>query len=90
MTLSYRPGAGGDVWTGVRLRQGNEILGVSNGYGQGGHNDVAIATTLFLARVWDVTKAVELQVGRLNGDMAVIKSGVIGGEKLPEFQGTKY
>ena len=39
------------MWTGVRLLQGNEIVGVSNGYGQGGSSDPAVATTLFLARV---------------------------------------
>lgn len=88
MTVSYRPGTGGDVWTGVRLAQGKNILGVSNGYGQGGSNDMAVATTLFLARVWDVTQPAEIQLGRLSKGQAVAKSSPIAGEKLPEFQST--
>lgn len=72
----------------MRLRQGKNILGVSNGYGQGGHNDVAIATTLFLAHVWDVTQPAEIELGRLAKGLTVAKSSPIAGEKLPELQGT--
>lgn len=88
VTLSYRPGSGGDVWTGARLLQGKNVLGVSNGYGQGGNNDPALATTLFLARVWDVSSPAQIQLGRLGKGQAVAKSSPIAGEKLPEFQTT--
>ena len=88
VTLSYRPGTGGDVWTGVRLMQGSKSLGHSNGYGQGGGNDPAIATVLFLAEVTDTKTACRIQLCRLNALQGVANPAPIQGEALPGFQAT--
>ena len=88
VTLSYRPGTGNDVWTGVRMTQGGKSLGHSNGYGQGGSNDPAIATVLFLVKITDPKTPCQIQLCRLNRDQHVAKPASIAGEALPGFQAT--
>lgn len=88
VTLSYRPGGGGDVWTGVRMTQGGKSLGHSNGYGQGGSNDPAVATVLFLVKITDPKTPCQIQLCRLNSDQHLAQPGSIEGEALPSFQAT--
>ncbi|TNF28381.1 MAG: hypothetical protein EP329_17975 [Deltaproteobacteria bacterium] len=91
VTLSYRQGAGGDVWTGVRLYGGpagvgGTTRGVSAGYGNFSGSP-ELFTVSFLAEV-ESAGTYQIQIGRLLGPVTVITPDVINGVTVPAVQAT--
>ncbi|MCK6547453.1 hypothetical protein L6R52_16515, partial [Myxococcota bacterium] len=85
ISIGYRFGTGGDVWTGLRL-QGATTVGVSAGVGNVA-NTSNLVTMTFLARILDPTRTYELQVGRLVEAQTVnVTPQAIAGVTTPAIQ----
>jgi hypothetical protein len=87
VTLSHRPGAGGDVWTANALLGGGVVKGRSAGYGNLGDSQ-ELNTTSFLANVDDTALTYQIAVGRLAASYTVAATTAIVGEALPAVQAT--
>jgi|GEM_PF-1043040 len=87
VTLSHRPGAGGDVWTANALIGGGVFKGFSAGFGNVA-NSHELNTTSFIANVDDLGVPYQIAVGRLTSGYAVEQPVAIGGEAAPAMQAT--
>lgn len=61
ISIAYRPGGGGDVWTSARVFDGQKSVGHAVGHGHP-TNDPALISLSWLFKVEDVNKNYELQV----------------------------
>ena len=61
ISLAYRPGSGGDVWTSARVFDGKKSVGHGVGHGHPG-NDPALITLTWLFKVADTKLKYQLQV----------------------------
>ena len=87
VTLSHRPGAGGDVWTANALLGGGVVKGRSAGYGNFGDSH-ELNTTSFLANVDDTGLTYQIAVGRLASSYTLETPGAIVGDVPPALQAT--
>lgn len=88
VTFSYRGGAGGDVWTSVRLFGDGATQGLSAGYGSRPSSSPDLFTASFLATVPDIDGNYEIQVGRLGASQVMISTNPIALVALPAVQAT--
>ena len=87
VTLSYRNGAGGDVWTGVRLYGDGATRGASAGTGNI-LNSSELFTFSFLATITNPAVPYEIQYGRLASTTAIATPSAIAGQTPPALQAT--
>jgi hypothetical protein len=85
ITLSYRTGNAGNVWTAVRLFGDGSSRGHSAGFGNLPY-DPALHTVSFLAEVVNSSATYQIQIGRLSSPLTPINPASISGESLPALQ----
>ena len=77
-----------DFFVSITIQKGSMSRGHSNGYGQGGSNDPAVATTMFLVHITDTQTLAQIQLCRYNCVQGVANPSTLHGEKVPAFQAT--
>jgi hypothetical protein len=88
VTLSWRVGTAGDVWTAIRLASaGGVTKGVSAGSGTNA-SYTGLATASFLATVDDTSVTYAIQMGRLAASDTVTAPLAIAGVTPPALQAT--
>lgn len=88
ITLDYRNGDGGDVWTAVRLYGDGGTRGISAGYAVNGPGSPDVTAVTFLARIRTTEVPYELQIGRLSAAQVIGTPSSIAGQALPAFTAT--
>jgi hypothetical protein len=76
VTLNFRFGVGGDVWTGCALRSGGTNYGTSHGTGNIGPGDPGSICFNFLANITNTALSYQLDIYRNGASLAVDTAGV--------------